>query len=229
MLPQPDCTSCGPTGLHALYDYWDDPISLDQVVKSVVQFERGGGTLGVILGKHALDRGYQVKIYTYNLHIFDPSWFSLSSHDLIEKLRLRIKNKQLSEKETIAHNAYIEYLRLGGVLAFEDLSPALLTRYLDQGIPLLAGLSSTWLYGAKRENSALNVDDDVAGDPAGHFVVLYGHDLNTGLVNVADPYLPNPIRDGHYYQISLDRIISSILLGVMTFDGNILVIKRKNE
>ena len=74
ILTQPDDSTCGPTSLHAVYQYFDDDISLDQVIKEV-SFLEEGGTLAVMLGCHALKRGYKVKIYTYNLHVFDPTWF----------------------------------------------------------------------------------------------------------------------------------------------------------
>ncbi len=74
ILPQPDDTTCGPTCLHAAYRYYGDIISLTQVIREVRKL-KGGGTLAVFLACHALKRGYQAKIYTYNLHVFDPTWF----------------------------------------------------------------------------------------------------------------------------------------------------------
>ena len=32
-------------------------------------------TLAVLLGCHALRRGYEATIYTFNLQVFDPTWF----------------------------------------------------------------------------------------------------------------------------------------------------------
>ena len=53
---QPDETTCGPTCLHAIYEYYGDPVSLDSVIEEVVQFD-DGGTIGAYLGIHALERG----------------------------------------------------------------------------------------------------------------------------------------------------------------------------
>lgn len=75
---QPDDTTCGPTCLHALYQYYNDSIALKEVVDEVKSLKTGG-TLAVMLGNHALQRGYNAHIYTYNLNIFDPTWFDLSS------------------------------------------------------------------------------------------------------------------------------------------------------
>lgn len=71
---QPDEVTCGPTCLHALYQYYGEDISLKQVIREVKQL-KAGGTLAVMLGNHALQRGYKAYIYTYNLNVFDPSWF----------------------------------------------------------------------------------------------------------------------------------------------------------
>ena len=56
ILTQPDDSTCGPTSLHAVYQYFDDDISLDQVIAEV-SFLQEGGTLAVMLGCHAL-QGY---------------------------------------------------------------------------------------------------------------------------------------------------------------------------
>ena len=75
ILSQPDETTCGPTCLHAVYRYYRDDISLKQVISEAHLLE-GGGTLEVLLACHALRRGYRATIYTYNLQVFDPTWFT---------------------------------------------------------------------------------------------------------------------------------------------------------
>ena len=41
---------------------------------------------------------------------------------------------------------------------------------------------------------------------------------------VADPYRENPISGDNLYVVRMDRLINSILLGVLTYDANLLVI-----
>lgn len=226
MTGQPDYTSCGPTSLYAIYNYWNDDISKEELLAEIAQFDEGGGTLAVILGIHAIRRGYKVKIYNYNINIFDPSWFSLSRELLISKLEKRIKVREGFAKEVMAMNHYIEYIRLGGKMLFNDLNNRLIKKYLKKEIPILAGLSSTWLYQTMREDQITNEDDDIAGHPAGHFVVVHGIDLKGKLVHVADPYRPNPISGTNYYKVELDRLINSILLGITSYDGNLLIIEK---
>jgi len=221
LLPQPDDTTCGPTSLHAVYNYWNDDVPLEQVIAEVANLPEGG-TLAVLLACHALRRGYDAEIYTYNLQIFDPSWFDGDVDvDIAEKLRAQKKVKRW-RKLTHASDSYLEFLELGGKLRFEELNAALLDRFLVQEIPILTGLSATYLYGCAREHE--NHYDDVQGEPMGHFVVICGYDPQTHEVQIADPLGDNPGFQAHFYRVETDRLIAAILLGIVTYDANLLVI-----
>jgi len=219
VLPQPDDTTCGPTCLHAVYRYWGDRIALEAVVAEVEPLPEGG-TLAVSLACHALHRGYQAEIYTYNLQMFDPSWFAERA-DLAEKLEAQRKHKR-SHKLRISTDAYLEYLRLGGIVRFEELRPALIRRFLNRGVPILTGLSATYLYQCARERD--DDYDDVRGEPVGHFVVLSGYDRKKREITVSDPSHDNPRFRAHRYGVRMDRLVTSIALGVMTYDANLLVL-----
>jgi hypothetical protein len=90
---QPDNTTCGPTSLHAVYSYYNDTISLEQTIGEITQFDQGGGTLAVVLGKHAIKRGYSVTIYSFNIKIFDPSWFDKGETFIRARVRTVIEQK----------------------------------------------------------------------------------------------------------------------------------------
>ena len=47
---------------------------------------RQGGTLDVFLANHALKRGYDATIFTYNLDLFDPTWFALPNDEIRARL-----------------------------------------------------------------------------------------------------------------------------------------------
>lgn len=219
VLPQPDDTTCGPTCLHAVYRYWGDRIPLETVVAEVKPLPEGG-TLAVSLACHALDRGYQAEIYTYNLQMFDPSWFG-DGTDLAQKLEAQRKHKR-THKLRISTDAYLEYLRLGGVVRFEELRPALIRRFLNRGVPILTGLSATYLYQCAREFE--DDYDDIRGAPVGHFVVLSGYDRKKREITVSDPSHDNPRFRTHRYSVRMDRLVAAIALGVVTYDANLLVI-----
>ena len=224
---QPTDTTCGPACLHAVYNYFGDDITLETVMSEVVTLAKGG-TLAVFLACHALRRGYSATIYTYNLSVFDPTWFAGSSEEISRKLQEQMKAKDIPRLHE-ATGGYLEFLSLGGELRFEDLTSSLIRKYLKRSVPILTGLSSTYLYRSRREYG-YNCDwDDVRGEPAGHFVVLSGYNKEERTVTVADPFLPNPYSKTHHYMVSIDRVLCSILLGVLTYDANFLVIRPRKE
>ncbi len=220
---QPTEVTCGPTCLDAVYRYYGEDSDLGSIIDEIPMLE-SGGTLAVVLGCHALKKGYKTTIYTYNLNVFDPTWFHpipLPKEELAEKLRLQAKFKK-SKKLHIATESYLEYLSLGGKITFKDLDRNLLRHYLKQGIPILTGLSSTFLYRHPRETSIGK--DDLRGDPEGHFVVLNGYNLITREISISDPFSRNPYSHTLAYKIKVDRVICAILLGVLTYDANFLII-----
>jgi len=225
ILPQPTDITCGPTCLQAIYRYYEDSIPLTQLIQEVISLEEGG-TLAVLLAIHALKRGYKAVIYTYNLQVFDPTWFDADGYaikDLPARLQAQAEFKQKS-KLSFATEGYLELLKLGGEIRFKDLNRNLLTKYLKKKIPILTGLSSTFLYHSCREIGDPIVDDDIKGVPQGHFVVLSGYDAKKGEIEVADPYQRNPYSKDLKYSISADRVVCSIMLGILTYDANFLII-----
>ncbi|MDH4261966.1 MAG: hypothetical protein OEV78_02865 [Spirochaetia bacterium] len=219
---QPDDTTCGPTCLQSVYSYYHDHVDLMALTKEVRTLKEGG-TLSVMLGIHALNRGYHADIYTYNLRVFDPTWAKLSRKKLIEKLTLSYEVRT-KPKLRIAIKSYIKFLNLGGNILFDELSPDLIKGFLKKKIPVLTGLSSTYLYKSKREYGYDCTEDDIKGDPCGHFVVLYDYVTKGNNVKLADPWIKNPFGKTNYYEVSMQRLINSILLGVLTYDSNLLIL-----
>lgn len=228
MRPQPDGTTCGPTCLHALYRYWNDDEPLEDVIACTGRLELGG-TFAVWLACDALRKGYRATIYTYNLNVFDPSWFGHKNIDIAQRLRLQSEAKRDDQRLQWATRGYLDYLQLGGRLRHLDLSRGLLHNLLRRHHPILTGLSSTFLYRTPREYGPDDVPDDVRGKPAGHFVVIAGYDIARGKVLVLDPYQQNPYGQSHEYWIGVDRVIGAILLGIVTHDANLLVIHPRHQ
>jgi Peptidase_C39 like family len=224
---QPDEVTCGPTCLHAMYQHYNDAISLKEVIQGVKQL-KDGGTLAVMLGNHALKRGYKATIYTYNLNLFDPSWANLSTGKIIQNLKRQMAYKFKQRKLQVASRAYIKFLEAGGKLMWSELDENLIKGYLNKSVPVLTGLSATYLYGTPREISATNKYDSIKGVPVGHFVIINGYDDVNNCVYLADPMNPNPLKS-QYYNVTFDRLINSIMLGIVTYDANVLVIEKKNK
>ena len=220
---QPTNSTCGPTCLHAVLAYHGDQHTLTEVIAGVPSLEFGG-TLAVLLGNFALKHGYEAILYTYDLIVFDPSWFRPGAPPLAERLRAQMKAKT-KPKLRMASEAYLEFIDRGGSIRMEDMTPGLIRKYLKRSCPILVGLSSTYLYNERRELED-GQQDDIAGKPQGHFVVLCGYDSDSRTVLVADPLQPNPLAKlEQKYEVDLDRVMCAIMLGIVTYDGNLLVIR----
>lgn len=229
---QPDDETCGPTSLHAVYQFFNDKISLEEVVKQV-EMVPTGGTLAGMLGCHALSRGYDADLYVYNVSFFDPSWFvpiPLSMPELADKLRKQIQFKD-GKRFGQTSETYMHFIQMGGIIRFHQLSPQLLADIFAKKTPIITGLSATYLYQTPRElvKASSTVFDDIKGLPSGHFVVLCGQDMQKETVTVADPHRENPISHDNYYIVNTMRLINAIMLGVLTYDANLLVLKPKGK
>ena len=229
ILPQPDDTTCGPTSLHAVYQRWNYPIELPQLIQQVPKLSEGG-TLAVLLGIDGLKRGFNVSLLTFNLRIIDPTWKDLPRDTILDRLRQQHQIKD-GKKLRLAIDGYREFLTLGGNLLFDELSDRFFQSYLSKGVPLLTGLSATYLYSCKREytdSAGRSKFDDVRGFPMGHFVVLTGQNPD-GTIRIADPYKDNPISTDQYYDVTVQKLIHAILLGIVTYDGAVLIIEPKES
>lgn len=233
ILPQPNDETCGPTCLHAVYRYWGGAIELSEVIESAKSLNvvgAGRGTLAVMLGIDALTRGYRATLYTFNLQVFDPTWFrpggSASAEELGEKLRAQADAKSDNDfRFRVATDSYLEFLRLGGQIRFRDLTSRLISGFIRDGRPVLTGLSATYLYRCAREFGPNDDYDDVRGLPAGHFVVLHGYQAKGRRVTIADPLADNPGFETQRYEVPMSRLVPAIMLGVLTYDANLLVIE----
>lgn len=231
---QPNDETCGATCLHAIYRHYGLDISHEAVIGSVKK-SLSGGTLATLLGIHALKQGFNVTVYTNNLYIVDPSWFDLNGSSVNElmcaKLEEQLKYKHNKDLVSIS-KACLEYFSLGGEMRFETLTTGLLEHYFNRNIPIMTGLSATYLYRCLREyytDEGVSVYDDVRGSPCGHFVILCGHDKGGNHVVVADPHKENPLAHNNYYYVDINRLINAIMLGVITSDGTLVIIEPKNK
>jgi len=213
--------TCGPTCLAQIYRYYGHKKSLEEVIAETPS-NPDGGTLAVYLGISALRNGLAADIYSYNLRVFDPTWRGLDSAGLEEKLRQRAgAGSDATLKRVIV--GYLEYLKLGGGVSFAELDEKLMSRILACGHPILTGCSATYLYGTAREFQ--EEYDDVRGEPVGHFIVVSGYYPKSGRFVVRDPASHIPFSRTGRYSVKAGRLISAILLGSVTYDAVLLVIK----
>ncbi|MEZ4338044.1 MAG: C39 family peptidase [Sandaracinaceae bacterium] len=217
VLTQPDDVSCGPTSLTQVLAHHGEPRSFAEI-EAHVERNPDGGTLGVHLGRAALELGYAVTLYSCNLRVLDPTWAPLSRRELSAKLEARADTVRDGRLAHVAR-AYVDFLDDGGEVEFDDFDRDLLLRLLRQRQPVIAGLSATYLYGTPREDPMTNQPDDIGGEPAGHFVVIDGYHDRGDRFEVLDPYPHNPFATGNRYQVGARRLLNAILLGDVTYDS----------
>jgi hypothetical protein len=223
---QPDDVTCGPTCLRKVYDFYGMEIDVPTLLAGMPRNE-DGGTLAVFLGIDALRRGFSARIYSYDLRIFDPTWHDLDVPALAEKIHARFPYLP-DAKRLRAARAYLDFIERGGRLAFDELTPGLLKEIIDREHPVLAGLSATHLYRSARERHDPDthrlLDDDVAGEPTGHFVVIAGYEHWGRRFVVRDPSAHVPAPADERQVVDAQRLINAILLGDATYDAVLLEI-----
>lgn len=158
---QPDDQTCGPSCLYSLYRHFGDTeLSLKQVIDQIEKLDHGG----------TLHRGARAsprtppRLRRHHLQLPRPA----PRPYLVRRRRRRSRRRRRRRSPQaaapgqgrgdarfkLATKTLIDFLELGGDLRMEDLTPALLSRYIAAGSPILTGLSSTYLYGQAREFGA---------------------------------------------------------------------------
>jgi hypothetical protein len=222
---QPDDVTCGPTCLTQVFGFHGIDVELPKVIERTPK-NPDGGTLAVFLGMTALHYGFRPILYSYNLRVFDPTWSSLTPAQLQDKLTQRACYVT-SAKLKRATTAYRDFVAQGGRMRFTDLTRDLLIRWLRKGHPILTGLSATYLYRIKRELGP--DDDDVRGEPTGHFVVICGYYPKSDRFVIRDPSFHIPFSRSGRYSVPAERLISAILLGDLTYDAVLLVLGNRMD
>jgi hypothetical protein len=218
---QPDDDTCGATALHAVYRHFGDDMSLERTIREVHHLA-DGGTLEVLLGIHALRRGYQVKLHSYNLQRVRPlvGGPSPGRNAPGSCWPNRASRKARSCRPPAWPIAIPQGRRRGALRRPLPCPPARLLRPGPAGahgpqrhLPLPQQTR------VRRVSKGESIYDDLRGKPMGHFVVLCG--MERKMVLVADPYQDNPVQPDLYYHVPVGRLINAIMLGIVTYDANI--------
>lgn len=229
ITPQPTETTCGAAVLQSVYKHFGLDVPVQNVIREVPQLP-GGGTWAVYMGLDALRRGFAARIYTCDLQLFDPSWFEDGAPPVRDKIEEMLQAGVLPHNLVVQARAYLDFLDDGGELLMQEPATELVSRHLRQGVPVIAGLSCTWLYQARRERweGEKCIPDDIRGTSTGHFVVVHGVDSRTRNFCIADPYRHRPFPGRHDYEIPIRRFFNALMLGIVTNDAKLLVIRPRD-
>lgn len=229
MPDQPDDSSCGPTSLYSVYKFFGLDVTLETVIKELDGYDPAIGSYDAILGIDALKRGFDAIITPFNLNVFDWSWFGLNMDALRIKLD-RLASVGLSETVRKLASLYVEFIDRGGRIVFQyNPEQAFFTaNYYTGVVPLICGLSSTWIHQSKRENPDTGEYDEY-GRMMGHYVVLGGWEwgLNPVRTTVYDPYGSRTLFRSNKYILEYDQLLTAMMLGTNTHEGNLLRISKR--
>jgi len=219
---QPTNVTCGPTSLRMVMNYYDKPVSQEEIMRHFTLYP-GIGVLDPHMAMAAMDYGFKVKTISYNYRVIHPAWEKLPPDSLLAKLQAylpQIKNY----KDSVAAAGYIQYLKRGGRIEFQPLDRVLIVNYLKQGMPVIAALDMEYLYAGTIAWSA--------GKPehATHFVVIHGYNAAKDEFEISDPWyeviIPN--ENGHYFAPAA-RVLTAILLGFQVNDGDLIIVEKAGK
>lgn len=197
--------SCGPSSVQQVLYYYGIKKDLKEIMENMKLFDKGGTSDDGALGDYMLKQGFNVRIYTIDTKKFDPSWSKLGRKELLKKLK---KSKDVSRGfKKYAYEVLIDFLKHGGKIEFKPISLAMIKKYLDRGIPLLAGVDDSLLYGVKRSRKTF-YDDDIKGKVWGHELVLAGYKKDKLLV--VDPADTNPFTKSGKYFLNANDLLANI-------------------
>ncbi|MCU0652760.1 MAG: hypothetical protein MUD10_00685 [Candidatus Pacebacteria bacterium] len=100
--------NCGPFALTSLLSFFGDAKNPEDIGKRL-EIKPDIGVYDSMMGKLAMDYGYQTRISPQNLYIFDPTWQKLPNPDLINNLR-EFEPKTTNNHLKVAINGFADYL-----------------------------------------------------------------------------------------------------------------------
>lgn len=230
---QPTNTTCSPTALSMLLEYYGeklDPLDIEVKVPQCVNGEGEKiGTINQQLATWCLSNGFDVVLYTFDCQIIDQSWAELSAEHQLERMKLRKDGwivPSVGEEWTKQYTqSYIDFISAGGILNIQPaVTTKLLYKLLETG-PILPCVSYSTMYGAARSRNAdeiKSVDDDINGRAMNHSVVVYGND-EAGNFLIADPW-----RKPGLHTIEPERMIASISTAQIECDNLLFQLEKKD-
>lgn len=189
---QPTSTTCGYASLAMLLSHYDEKLSVNDLISQTPQAaDESGTSIGSVTAQLAtwcVRQGYKAKFVSFDLLITDLSWAGLDSDAMAEKLEAVREIRDVPQVggkywSKFYVQAYIDFIRAGGVLSVQPHPTSqLLYAWLQDG-PIYANTCSSVVHGTGRArypepdaDKRLAIPDDTHGTVGTHSVVIYGND-----------------------------------------------------
>lgn len=217
-IKQPE-EECAPTALAQVLKYYGTEPNLEEIIHSSKSVFKGR-EWDYMLGNYAISKGFNVKIHTRSLSIFDSTWFDLKKDALLLKLGEIISHYTLMEKKFIGYNKLLleahsatKFLKSGGIIDFSAFSKELIIDYLKKDIPVIATFTAQLLYKTKKEYK--DEDNDTKGEPWKHTIVISGFLKNKFKIVDSAEFQPNG-----KYLVNINVFLDACI----RYDSNLLVL-----
>lgn len=230
---------CLPACLRAVFEYYRIKSSEEEIIKKISKNSFKLYDWDFQAGKLTIEKGLKAKIYSNVTLIFDPSWYNISSKDLIKKTEKQIvffkernenflkdpmkwgnffcPSKWMAEQLVREVKTLLAFLKSGGIINFSPISKELIEKFIDSKVPVITHHNPTLLHRMKRRyNSQPN---DIKGNSWGHVIIISGYTKNEFIIS--DPA-------GLTYEGSLEYKVSKDLLleSILRYNSQLLIIKR---
>lgn len=231
---QPTNTTCSPTALSMLLDYYGKYFSVDDISRKVPQVknEKGEnfGTINQQMATWCLSLGFDVALYTADIQVIDQSWRDLSKKEVIKRLEARktgLKVPSLGELWNDAYcQSYIDFLEADGDLSIVPFITSQLLYDLIENGPILPLVCFNTLYGTGRTSNygeKESTPDDINGKAWNHSIVIYGND-EEGNFQIADPW-KKPGR----HVIEPERMVAAVATAQIECDNLVFQLKKSTN
>jgi len=212
-IPQRKGT-CGSSSLQQVLAYYGVKLGLDEILKDIKKYKYG--TFMPYLGLYAKRLGFMPKIVTYDVKVFDPTWFGLLVGQIIKKLETRSREMDVPHVYRSECKAFVRYLKAGGAIEFDFIKKGRIIKELERKRPVIVDVCSTILHRKERKNRVKDKYSDTSGEPMYHAVVVSGHEK--GKFIIVDPSK----KRGGIKQVDQDFLIMT----AHAASNNMLILKK---
>ena len=227
---QTSSSSCVQTSTSQFLSFYGFNISPEYIEKEIpVRTNSKGKPMGTLFADIGtwLRKSYNLKVimHVFDVQIIDRTWSSLSQHELLEEMK-KVKENGISTALTpyasILIEAYVTYLRAGGIIDVTKCTNELLQDLLAKG-PVLAIINFNYMYDYPRSkydpSTNAYVADTYDGKVIEHAIVLTGFDNDKYYYNDPDS------EKGGQHTIKDDILIGAICTSQLNSDNYLLSIE----
>jgi len=227
---QTTSSNCVQTSTSQFIGYYGLNISPEDIEKEIpVRLDKDGKPMGTLLADIGswLIKSYDTKatMYVFDTQIIDRTWSKLSQKELLEIME-KVQKVGISTAKTwyapFLIDAYVDFLRAGGVVNVAKCTNELLRSLIDKGVVMVI-VNFNYIYDYPRVAYDKEINnytaDTINGKVINHAIVLTGYEENTYYYNYPDS------ERGGKNKVNADVLIGAICTAQINSDNYLLTIE----